>query len=479
MSHMNRAKTALEVFAIALLDAASLVAVFKAATFLRLEVLPAFYSGFPASGPSGSVLKVWWVFLLWGFFLLYEGLYTRRFSFWDEIKALWRSAFLATAGVLVVTSLGKLSSEISRTVVLLTGVLALAFLPVTRMLGKKLLRRAGLLKRRVLVLGAGETGRLISNALKKEPNYGYAVIGYLDDDPAKVGSSIDGIKVHRGTDQAVRYLARARITDLIIAMPGAGGQRLQELINALQHKAARVLLVPDIFGMAVLGTSLQHFFQEQAIALEVRNNLARPFNQAVKRVFDYTLGVVLFVLLALPLALLAAMVKATSEGPALFAQERVGKGGRVFRCYKFRTMYRDAEERLRDILTSDPGAREEWEAHWKFRDDPRVTPLGRILRTTSLDELPQLLNVLRGDMSLVGPRPYLPREKNFLVPSGETLLSVLPGITGLWQVSGRSNTSYTYRISLDTWYVRNWNLWLDVVILLKTVSVVLRREGAN
>jgi undecaprenyl-phosphate galactose phosphotransferase len=352
-------------------------------------------------------------------------------------------------------------------------------LPLVRIIAKKVLRYIGLLKRRVLIIGAGETGRLMARALRKEPNYGYNVIGFLDDDPAKVGSKVEGIKVHRGVDAAPRYLGKCRISDLVIAMPGAGKERLQGLINSLQHSVDRILFVPDVYGMAVVGTTLQHFFHEQALALEVKNNLAQPFNYLTKRAFDYVVGLALMVFIVLPLiAVFSVLIRLSSKGPALFRQRRVGTGGRPFMCYQFRTMYVDAEERLKDILAQDPGARKEWGERWKLTDDPRVTPIGGFLRRTSLDELPQIFNVLLGEMSLVGPRPYLPSEEGELGEFREAILSVLPGMTGLWQVSGRSNTHYGYRMALDSWYVRNWNLWLDVVILLRTLPVVFKADGA-
>ena len=142
-------------------------------------------------------------------------------------------------------------------------------------------------------------------------------------------------------------------------------------------------------------------------------------------------------------------------------------------------MYRDAEERLAGLLERNPEAQKKWETHWKLDDDPRVTRIGKFLRTTSLDELPQIFNVLRGEMSLVGPRPVTQEEiDKYYKDRADLCFSVLPGITGLWQVSGRSNTSYEYRITLDSWYVRNWNLWLDIVILFKTLRIVIKREGA-
>lgn len=170
----------------------------------------------------------------------------------------------------------------------------------------------------------------------------------------------------------------------------------------------------------------------------------------------------------------------TGWGPgyAVYAHERIGENGRPFRCYKFRTMYKDAEEKLQEILSLDEAIRTEWENNWKLRDDPRITKIGKFLRKTSLDELPQIFNVMKGEMSVVGPRPYLPREKADIDDNIHIITSAKPGITGLWQVSGRSNTGYRYRIKLDTWYVMNWSLWLDIVIILKTIKVVLKAEGA-
>jgi undecaprenyl-phosphate galactose phosphotransferase len=478
--HRGRLKAAFEVAVLAALDLALVVLCFEAAVLARLELLPRLpMVRFPEAGPTGEILTIWWVPALWAFFAAYEGLYTRRFSYWDEIKTLWKIAFFATVGVFTLASVGKMGDEISRTVVILLGAAAFFLWPPLRMVAKRALRAAGLLKRRVLVLGAGKTGLLISRALRKEPNYGYEVVGFLDDDPAKVGCVLDGVKVHRGVDLAERYIARCGVTDLVLAMPGVPRERVQGILNAIQQKVERILFVPDVFGMSVVGTTLQHFFQEQAIALELKNNLAQPLNRATKRLFDYVVGAALLAALALPLMLIAAIVSLTSPGPVLYRQRRVGRHGVLFDCLKFRTMYADAEKRLGEILSTDPSALDEWNARWKLADDPRVTRIGRFLRLTSLDELPQIFNVLRGEMSLVGPRPVTQDEIDlYYRESASLVLSVLPGITGLWQVSGRSETSYDYRIALDNWYVRNWNLWLDVVILLKTLPVVYRREGA-
>jgi len=183
--------------------------------------------------------------------------------------------------------------------------------------------------------------------------------------------------------------------------------------------------------------------------------------------------------LTLPLmGVIALAVRLESGGPVLFAQERLGHGRRRFRVLKFRTMRRDAE-RLEDILARDPALRREYEVYHKLRDDPRVTPLGRFLRRSTLDELPQLLNVLRGDMALVGPRPYMPEELRDMDGAEAVILEVPPGITGLWQISGRTAVSFKSRLDMDVYYIRNWTLWLDLYILLRTVAAVAIRRGAH
>jgi undecaprenyl-phosphate galactose phosphotransferase len=205
--------------------------------------------------------------------------------------------------------------------------------------------------------------------------------------------------------------------------------------------------------------------------------LARPLSRLIKALFDQLVAAALLVILA-PLFLVLGWIIRADGGPALFGHLRIGANGQRFRCLKFRTMVPDADAVLQRILATDPRARAEWHRTHKLRDDPRVTRIGLFLRQTSLDELPQLLNVLRGEMSLVGPRPIVDAE---ICRYGHDIVyyyEAKPGITGLWQVSGRSNTSYDDRVKLDVWYVRNWTLWHDIAILLKTIPAVLFKRGA-
>jgi Undecaprenyl-phosphate galactose phosphotransferase WbaP len=442
------------------------------------DITPAIIPAYPVF--TRDISYAWWFFPVWLCILAYEGAYSKRFTLWDEVRLLWKVALFSTLTILSVVFIGKFGESVSRTVVVLIGLLSLALFPPLRIVVKRRLTASGLLRRRVLILGANETGRIALNALMGEPNLGYEVVGFLDDQPETAGATLAGYKVHRHLERVERYLVACDIHDVVIALPDRDKDQLISLVTRLQHKATSVLLFPDYSGIAVIGTEIRHFFHDQAFALEIKNNLAEPLNAYTKKAFDFIVGILLFLLLAAPLALISLLIRVSSPGAAIYRQARSGKNGVMFLCYKFRTMYRDADARLKEILATDQKAREEWEKFRKLTDDPRITPLGRFLRSTSLDELPQIINVLRGEMSLVGPRPVTAEEiEKYYRDRAELCFSVLPGITGLWQVSGRSNTSYDYRISLDSWYVRNWNLWLDVVILLKTVYVVVKKEGAK
>lgn len=460
-----------------LTDIVSIFIVLEGAISIRKHLLPNFLN-FPEF-PQIGVTFFWWVFPVWLFFFAYEGLYTKRFSYWDEIKILWKVVFFSTLAMFSILYLGKVGEQVSRAVLVVMCVISIPVFPLIRTNAKKILMTLGLLRKKVLVLGAGKTGEMICNAMKRDKNLGMNVVGFLDDDPEKIGKRICGLKIHAGVDKAQKYIGRCGIDDIVIAMPGCEKKKFVSLINSLQHKAQNILFIPDLFGITVLGTNLHHFFQEQAIGLEVKNNLARPMNILTKKVFDILSSFILMIVLAIPMIVISLLIKITSPGSAIYSQQRMDKNNKPFKCYKFRTMFNDAETRLNNLLQSNVAAKDEWHNHRKIGNDPRITKIGKFLRETSLDELPQIFNVLKGEMSLVGPRPVTKEEiEDYYKDQAALCFCVPPGITGLWQVSGRSRVSYDHRIALDSWYVRNWNLWLDIVILFKTVKVVLEREGA-
>lgn len=469
----GKLKNSFGTLALFALDLATLLFIFFASALLRKFILPLAFTSLPPFEYQASFY--WWVFAVWLLVMLYRDGYSRRFATWDEVKFVWESAFFATLAVLSMLFLMKRGQEYSRILVGTMFALAVILQPLLRLRAKKLLYSRGFMLRKALIIGSGETARSVYAAISNEPNLGYEIAGFVDDSPGE----IDCYKVHQGISGVGRYIKAADIHDVVVAKPELPKDELVKLVSEIQHKADNTLFIPDISGIAVSGTELRHFFKEQTMIIEVRNNLANPLNYLTKRFIDYSAGLAVF-LLSLPLlAYIARRIKKDSPGPAMLKQERIGKDGRTFMCYKFRTMYEDAEERLKEILATDPEAKEEWEKYWKLKNDPRITKVGGWLRSSSLDELPQVLNILKGEMSLIGPRPYLPREQEFLAEEAHTILRLPPGITGLWQVSGRSNTDYNFRLAMDSWYVKNWDLWLDVMIVFKTIGVVLNREGAR
>jgi Undecaprenyl-phosphate galactose phosphotransferase WbaP len=203
-----------------------------------------------------------------------------------------------------------------------------------------------------------------------------------------------------------------------------------------------------------------------------------PTELRVKRVIDLCMAVVMLPVILTVMVILAILIKLDSPGPVFYAADRLGLRGRSFKCFKFRTMRVNAEEYLEEMLKKDPALKAEYDAFHKLRHDPRVTRVGTFLRKTSLDELPQIMNVLWGDMSLVGPRPYLPREREYMHPYTDAVLSCRPGITGWWQVEARNSARFDERLQLDIFYIRRWSIWLDLHILIRTVMVVLQGRGA-
>ena len=278
--------------------------------------------------------------------------------------------------------------------------------------------------------------------------------------------------------QVVEVIEKTQVQDVCIAVPGMTPEKLNQLIHVIQPHVRNLSFVPDLIGLPVNGIEVDSLFNERLMFMSLKNNLARPYNRVIKRIFDLVLTTIGVVLLSPIFLLLAILIKLDSRGPVIFAHKRIGKGGKLFPCLKFRTMCVDADQKLKEYLAANPEARKEWEAEFKLKDDPRVTRVGKVLRKTSLDELPQLFNVLIGQMSLVGPRPIVTAEIPKYGPYIKDFYMVHPGITGMWQVNGRSDTTYEERVQMDSWYVRNWGVWLDIMLLWRTFGVVLQHKGA-
>lgn len=410
--------------------------------------------------------------------LTYERLYTRRLPLWQSMEALFKICSFATVFIIGVFYFTGAVYEISRIYVGLTWLLSFAFLLTERTITKILLTRCGLWQRPVVIVGAGKTAELLAQAFNDEPGLGYRIVGLVEDEREE-RPLLRRFPLLGGFARAERAVAASGVGDVIIATPGLAREKLLKLIYLLQPHVKNLMIVPDLFGVPLSKMEVDTLFNQKTVLLRTTNNLNIPYNYYAKRLFDLTLGVLVSIFILPIIAIIAVIVKLDSAGPVFYNATRIGRAGSKFICYKFRTMYVNGDEILADYLARNPEARREWEQYAKLRDyDPRVTRAGKWLRKYSLDELPQIFNVLLGHMSLVGPRPYLPRERGKIGYFAETILATTPGITGLWQVSGRNDVDFRNRLHMDCWYVRNWSLWLDITLILRTFGVVLARKGA-
>jgi Undecaprenyl-phosphate galactose phosphotransferase WbaP len=326
-----------------------------------------------------------------------------------------------------------------------------------------------------VVFGGGSNGQLIIDRLKKKKKMGYEPVLILDDD-VSTGDYYYAVPIIHDTKLGPEIVRRFNIKMAIIAMPKLSHDELVKLLNYSVSAFRYNVIIPDFFDITNIWVSVRDF--DGILGFASHQSLKMFWNLWLKRLVDIC---VLFIggILVLPfLLIIGLLIKIDSPGPVLYKHTRLGQNGKKIKVYKFRTMAVDAEERLNALLASNPQLRTEWEVNFKLRDDPRVTKIGKFLRRTSLDEFPQIINVLKGEMSLVGPRPIIDDEVKKYGEAYERIFSVKPGLTGLWQVSGRSDTDYNERISYDTYYIQSWSLWLDLWILYKTFGVVFKGKGA-
>jgi undecaprenyl-phosphate galactose phosphotransferase len=266
----------------------------------------------------------------------------------------------------------------------------------------------------------------------------------------------------------------------IFSLDGFRGEKRDKLMAALEQTQSEYAIIPPIRRLHLHGMEPHYFFGNDVMLLHKKYNLAGPFGRFFKRAMDLIVsGAVLLILVPLTVIIWLSKRMEGSDTPVFYGGDRVGMNGRLFPCWKFCTMKRNADALLQELMDSDPQVKAEWEKYKKLKNDPRIdSKISLILRKTSLDELPQIWNVFLGDMSLVGPRPILPEQQKDYGDALSQYISTRPGLTGLWQVSGRNQTSFEQRIMWDSWYIRNWSLWHDIVILFKTVQVLFQRSGA-
>ncbi len=400
------------------------------------------------------------ILLAIGILLHLRGHYSERLPFWSEAKELVLAAFL---GLLLEGFIEyALKEHVSRSWIATSWMLFAPFVLLVRSVVKRSMLVLGMRTVRVLVVGTGVSAQRVRQAVESEPLLGYRVVACLKPRTAK-----EAVAILRSCDADLAVVALSR-EDEELGMAAA---------RAFVSAGIPYAVCPSVQGIGFSSMRSTIMFGHDVLFMTDRKGLGDPAARILKRAFDLVVSGLLL-LGAAPLFLTVAIVAASDGGAPLYGQTRIGRYGRTFRLRKFRSMTVDADVRLQRLLDTDPAARLEWDRERKLRRDPRITRVGRFLRKSALDELPQLWNVFKGDMSLVGPRPVVEAELERYGDEADAYLMVRPGITGLWQVAGRNDVDYGRRVALDAWYVRHWSLWNDLVVLFMTLPALLSRRGA-
>lgn len=399
------------------------------------------------------------------------------------VETLRRLSYATTFGFLVLAAFSfalKLPPLYSRVTFTLAFALSLVLVPVTRALVAHWARRWSWWAEPVVVIGTGARAARVIRSIQQAGHFGYRPVAALAFDTKSqmpIELDVEGVPVVGGLDRTAALAAQG-IRVALLESRRADPGRDRPVIDRLQRHFRHVMLVREYDDLPVENLQVRNL--GRLAGVEYTNNLLRKGNQAIKRALDLALSVIALMVAAPVILVAAALVRLLDGGPAFFVQDRAGLDGRRIAVPKIRTMRRDAEERLEEYLSASPELRREWDDHFKLRTDPRLIPLvGRFFRHFSIDELPQLWTVLRGDMSLVGPRPFPDYHlEQFPTAFLELRLRVRPGITGLWQITVRSAGSATEQESYDSYYIRNWSVWLDLYVLGRTIAAVASGRGA-
>lgn len=438
-------------------------------------------NGIPMSvHPQFEIKDIYIFFIVPIFFLLVLFLcntYRLNLPYWDKVRNIFKSVVYGGAAVIFLMYFTYVAGGVSRLFIGMSLVFILFGILIVRYIVERILIKLGLFQIPVIIIGAGKTAELLLQSFERNPIMRYHIIGFIDDNPVcpHLTNRYPLLGTFADMDAVIE---KTNVQHVIICAPGLAPDKLVSLVTKLELLVKNVSFVPELIGIPAANISVQGLMEESMVLVKVQNNLARRYYRVMKRIFDLVVTLLSLVIF-LPVGLIiAALIYITDPGPVLFAHRRVGQHGKEFPCYKFRSMIVNSQEYLEKYLVENPEAREEWERDFKLKDDPRITKIGHFLRKTSLDELPQLINVLKGEMSLVGPRPIVQAEVEKYGEYIQDFYLVPPGITGVWQVSGRSDTTYEERVQMDSWYVHNWSVWIDIVYLIRTVTVVLERKGA-
>ncbi|HAT1685418.1 TPA: undecaprenyl-phosphate galactose phosphotransferase WbaP, partial [Klebsiella oxytoca] len=429
-----------------------------------------------------STVMEGWIFLHWILAFFCIGWYSMRLrhyfyrkTFWFELKEILRT--LVIFATIEIAVLAFTTWSFPRLAWILTWGLVLVLVPTLRMTAKLILHKLNLWQRDTWVIGCGANAQEAYLAINSERNLGLNIVGFVASDGLSTsGKQINGLPVIAESPKWLEGINKK--TQFIVAVESDQSDiRNNWLRNFMIQGYRYVSVIPTLRGMPLDSTDMSFIFSHEVMIFRVQQNLAKWSSRFLKRSFDVIGSLAIITVLSPVLIYISQKVK-KDGGPAIYGHERIGKGGKPFKCLKFRSMVINSKEVLDELLEKDMDAKREWDSTFKLKNDPRVTKIGSFLRRTSLDELPQLFNVLKGEMSLVGPRPIITAELVRYNEEVDYYLLSKPGMTGLWQVSGRSDVDYETRVYLDAWYVKNWSMWNDIAILFKTIGVVLKKDGA-
>lgn len=381
--------------------------------------------------------------------LIYEKIYIQRYDFWEETRLVFRALFLSFAIILSFLMLAKIGYEASRGFLLSYFFGLILFFPVFKRLTKKYFFKIRKFKKRVKIIGNTMQSEQLACEFTENWYLGYLVV--------------------KNKPEAI-----------FIASKELEVKTVNHYIKRYSKNIKEIYVMPFVENINFSQSRIVEYFNIRKSVIKIENNLLKKSNIILKAVFEkISVVCILPFFLILHLFIIFLLKRDSKKGPIFFIQERIGLERKPFLCLKYRTMLDQSDAILQNYLEKNPKEKIYYEKYHKYINDPRITPIGGFLRKTSLDELPQLLNVLKGEMSLIGPRPYMYEEEQKIGQDAEMIFRVKPGISGLWQVSGRNELSFAQRKELDVWYIQNWSLWMDIVILLKTLKVVLIKKGAK
>lgn len=379
--------------------------------------------------------------------LVYEGIYAHHYDFWHESRVILKGLMFSFFIILAYLAMTKSIQEYSRVVIVFSFLFMAFLLPLSKNICKKLLFRLGLWKRNAKIYG--------NDPFLKDEIFKNHYLGYVD------------AKEHKPKTVFIN----SHNEDL---------NMLKQIINHEISQSHEVVFIPLVDEYDLTHSHIYNLSNTRTNLIVFQNRLKSRYRLCAKKISDLLISIIIFPLLLVIMIYIAYKIRKEEPGSSiLFKQDRLGKNGEIFVCYKFRTMFEESDDILKEYLLKHPDEVEFYATYHKYQNDPRITKIGNTLRRTSLDELPQIFNIFKNEMSFIGPRPYMLNEKEKINQDIDTILTVKPGITGLWQVNGRSDVDFHSRVGFDVWYIRNWNLWMDLVILIKTVKTVLLKDGAS